>query len=164
MHLKHLQLASVLLVSAGMVFIGFVYLTGPKNVAEIVTKGRVATGTYSVDKTEFQRGLDLFRAEDYIGAREAFGRADPEKRDAETQFMIAYSFYRQGWGRLSNDDQLFTQGLAATQKASELDSQFRSSDPSLVLKTPTELRAELEDGLKVTLSDFDPRRLTRERK
>ncbi len=55
----------------------------------------------------------LFRAEDYIGARAAFDRVDPEKRDANTQFYIGYSYYRQGWSRLSNDDTLFKLGLDA---------------------------------------------------
>ena len=38
-------------------------------------------------------------------ARAMFDEADPEKRDGRTQFYIAYSFYRQGWGRFSNDDE-----------------------------------------------------------
>ena len=32
------------------------------------------------------------------------------------------------------------------------------------MKTPSELKAELEDGLKITVSDFNPMKLTRERK
>jgi len=40
-------------------------------------------------------------------ARDFFQKADPENRDAKTQYYIAYSYYRQGWGKLYNDDALF---------------------------------------------------------
>lgn len=96
--------------------------------------------------------------------RDAFDRADPEKRDAATQFYVAYSFYRQGWGRLSNDDELFAAGLAAVNRAMALDPNYRAADETLTMRTPAELKAEIEEGLKVTLSDLNPMRLTRERK
>ena len=47
----------------------------------------------------------------------AFARTDPAERDARTQFYIAYSYYRQGWGRLYHDDALYTEGLAAIDRA-----------------------------------------------
>ena len=37
-------------------------------------------------------------------------RADPARRDAPTQFYIAYSFYREGWGRVYSDDRAVQAG------------------------------------------------------
>jgi len=45
-----------------------------------------------------------------------------------------------------------------------LDNNFKSDDANLQLKTPVELKAELEQGLQVTVEDFNPFRLFRERK
>ncbi|MEQ1645284.1 MAG: hypothetical protein ABL959_17675, partial [Pyrinomonadaceae bacterium] len=78
-----------------------------------------------------------------------------------TQFYIAYSYYRQGWGRVSNDDALFKSGLEAVTR---VDPNFRSTDAALQMKTPAELKFELEEGLKLTASDFNPMKLTKERK
>jgi hypothetical protein len=85
-------------------------------------------------------------------------------RDAATQFYIAYSYYRQGWRRVTNDDALFKQGLETLVRVNSIDPNFRSDDPNLQLKTPAELRHELEEGLKVTADDFNPLRVFRERK
>jgi hypothetical protein len=160
----HIQILGIAITLAGFVFIGFLYWTEPRSFAEVATKSQVAIGSYQVDRTELARGIDLFRKEDFIGARVALDRADPEKRDAQTQFYVAYSFYRQGWGRLSNDDALFQSGIEAANRVIALDANFRSTDETLGLKTPTELKNELEEGLKITPSDFNPMRLTRERK
>jgi len=65
---------------------------------------------------------------------------------------------------LSNDDALFAAGLDAANRAIALDSKFSAADGALALKTATELKAEFEEGLKLTPSDFNPLRLTRERK
>jgi hypothetical protein len=160
----YIQILGIAITLAGFVFIAFLYWTEPRSFAEVATKGEVAIGTYQVDRQEFARGLELFRKEDFIGARVGFDRADPEKRDPQTQFYVAYSFYRQGWGRLSNDDALFQSGIEAANRVIALDANFRSTDETLGLKTPTELKNELEEGLKITPSDFNPMRLTRERK
>jgi hypothetical protein len=45
-----------------------------------------------------------------------------------------------------------------------LNPNFRSDDANLQLRTPAELRYELEEGMKVTADDFNPFRLVRERK
>lgn len=160
----HIQILGIAISVAGFVFIAFLYWTEPRSFAEVGTKSQVAIGTYEVDRQEFARGLDLFRKEDFIGARVAFDRADPEQRDARTQFYVAYTFYRQGWGRLSNDDALFQSGLEVANRAIALDANFRSTDETLGLRTGTELKSELEEGLKITPSDFNPMRLARERK
>jgi len=160
----NIHISSIVLVTASLAFIGFLYLSQPKTLAEVSTKSSVAIGTYATDKAEFDRGLELFRKDDLIGARTAFERADPERRDANTQFYIAYSYYRQGWGRVSSDDTLFKPGLDAVERVIALDPTYRSSDASLTMRTPSELKNELEEGLKITPSDLDPLKLFRERK
>src|SRR5207253_7455012 len=88
-----------------------------QTVAE-VTGGLTATiGAYHVDQQSFDDGLAFFRTDRFVEARAAFSRADPAARDPRTQFYIAYSFYRQGWGRVYNDDVLFREGLAAVDRA-----------------------------------------------
>lgn len=160
----YIHIASLLIAAVGLTLIVFIYSTRPKNLTEVATKSSVAIGTYEIGPKEFENGLAAFRRDEFEAARAAFDRADPEKRDAAVQFYIAYSFYRQGWGRVSNDNDLFSKGLAATDRVIQLDPNYRSTDAGLVMKTPTELKAELEDGLKITVSDFNPMKLTRERK
>lgn len=160
----YLHIISISIVVVGLTFIAFLYWSQPKTLAEVTTKGSVAIGTYAIDKAEFERGVSLFRSEDYIGSRIAFDRADPEKRDAATQFYIAYSNYRQGWGRISNDDAMFAEGLKAADRVIAIDANFRSSDAALTMRTPSELKKEFEEGLKLTVDDFNPFKLTRERK
>ena len=75
------------------------------------TQASVAAGTYEVDRARFEAGRELFLREQYQAARDEWSRADPARRDARTQFYVAYSFYRQGWGRVYTDDALFRQGL-----------------------------------------------------
>ena len=164
MKTRYIHISGIFITLAGFVLIAFLYWTEPRTLAEVSTKGSVAIGTYSVDRAAFEQGLASFRKDAFPDARAAFDRADPEKRDAATQFYIAYSYYRQGWGRLSNDDTLFTPGLAAADRVMTIDPNFRSSDTTLTMKTAAELKNELEDGLKITPSDFNPMKLTRERK
>lgn len=127
-------------------------------------KTRVVTNTYEVNKQQFDAGLAAFRNENYVLARDQFAKADPESRDANTQFYIAYSFYRQGWGRFSNDDELFAAGLKQLDKVDADDKNFISDDSELNLRTPAELRNEFNEGLRITADDFNPLKLTRERK
>jgi hypothetical protein len=118
-------------------------------------------GTYEIDKTKFDEGLRLFRAENYPASRDFFAQADAEKRDSKTQFYIAYSFYRQGFGKVYNDDALFKQGL---EQLNRVDSNFKSDDADLKLKTPAELKNELTEGLQFTSADLNPLKVLRERK
>src|SRR5687768_6071787 len=161
MNEKYIQILGLALIAVYGVFVVFLYAAEPRSVDEIsikaksavedaVTRGQVMTGTYEIDQARFAAGLQAFRQDNFVGARDAFERADPERRDAKTQFYIAYSFYRQGWGRVSNDDVLFTQALESLARVNVIDANYRSDDASLLLRTPSELRAELEDGLKVT--------------
>ena len=161
---KYIQILSIALVSAGFMFIAFLYWSEPRSLAEVATKGQVATGTYSIDKAEAERGITSFNNDRFEDARAAFARADPERRDPTTQFYVAYSYYRQGWGRVYNDDGLFKLGLDAVNHVIELDPNYRTQDTSLGLKTPVDLKHELEEGLRLTVSDLNPMKLTRERK
>ena len=172
---KYIQIIGTVLAAAYGVFIVFLYAAEPRSLAEISTKaistvestlnkGHVLTGTYEIDQARFGEGIAAFRADNFVLARDRFERADPEKRDANTQFYISYSYYRQGWGRISNDDALFKSGLEALQKVPQLDRDFTSKDPDLKLRTAAELRNEFEEGQKVTADDFNPFKLVRERK
>jgi hypothetical protein len=172
---NHIQILGLLVSAIYGIFVIFLYAAEPRTLEEIstkaqsavestVTKGQVLTGTYEIDQTKFSEGLSAFRADNFVLARDSFERADPEKRDANTQFYIAYTYYRQGWGRFSNDDALFKSGVEAVNRVTTLDRDFSSKDVDLLLKTPAELRNELEEGLRVTSDDFNPLKALRERK
>ncbi|MCU0239788.1 MAG: hypothetical protein MUC29_10125 [Pyrinomonadaceae bacterium] len=158
---KQLQFFSIVLTIIGFSLIIWLYANEPKSLAEVTSKATVTIGTYEIDKATFDEGLKQFRAENYAVARDFFNQADKEKRDANTQFYVAYSFYRQGFGKVFNDDNLFKQGLEIVSK---IDANFRTNDEDLKLKTPTELKNEFEEGLKTTSEDFNPLKVLRERK
>lgn len=175
MNEKYIQIIGLALVAIYGVFVVFLYAAEPRSIEEIslkakttvedaVTRGQVISGTYEIDQEKFNEGLRAFRQDNFVAARDSFERADPQRRDARTQYYIAYSFYRQGWGRVSNDDALFKMALETVERVYLLDRDFRSDDANLHLRTPAELRNELNDGLVVTVDDFNPLRLMRERK
>lgn len=144
----------------------WLYATQPQTVAQ-VTGGLTATvGAYTIDRQAFDDGLAFFRKDQFDEARAAFTRADPAQRDAHTQFYIAYSCYRQGWGRVYNDNILFKQGLTAIDRAIALapDHRIVLDDTQLAMRTGDELRAELQRGLTRDASDYNPLRLFRSRK
>ncbi|MBC7901194.1 MAG: hypothetical protein H7070_14205 [Saprospiraceae bacterium] len=172
---KYFQILGILLIAIYGIFIVFLYAAEPRTLEEVsikakstvenaVTKGQVIAGTYEVDQAKFNEGLQAFRQNNFVAARDSFGKADPEKRDPKTQYYVAYGYYRQGWGRISNDDALFKQSLETLGRVTLLDPDFRSDDSNLQLRTPADLKAELEEGLKVTADDFNPLRLVGERK
>ncbi|MGH9946659.1 MAG: hypothetical protein ACRD6X_05610 [Pyrinomonadaceae bacterium] len=173
---KHIQILGVVLSAIFAIFIVFLYATEPRSIGElsekasktasdVLTKSQVVTGTYQVDAEKFAKGIELFRAEDFPGSRTFLLAADPEKRDGKVQFYIAYSFYRQGWGRFASDDELFGQGLEYARHADTLlDSGYISDDDDLKLKTPAALINVMEEGTKTTAYDFNPMRILRERK
>lgn len=172
---KYIQILGIAVTLVYGLFIVFLYAAEPRSLAEVPSKarstienaattGQVIIGTYKIDRAKFDEGLRAFRQDNFVLARDSFQRADPEMRDARTQFYIAYSFYRQGWGRVSNDDALFKQGLESLDRVQMLDRDFRSDDANLQLKTPAELRSEIDEGLKVTADDFNPLKVFRERK
>ncbi len=139
----------------------WIYARQPATFAQV--RGGVAAGigAYRVDQQAFSDGIIHFHGERFDDARAAFGRADPAERDALAQFYIGYSYYRQGWHRLYSDDRLFAEGLKAADKAIALDpdGRVRVEDARLHMRTPRELRAELEAGLRRDASDFNPLRV-----
>jgi len=146
--------------------IGWLYVTQPQNVAQVTGGFAAAVGAYRIDQQAFEDGLRFFRASQYPEARAAFGRADTAERDARTQFYIAYTYYREGWGRIYNDDALFAKGVTAVDKAIALAPGGRLvvDDMDLQMRSADELRAELQRGLTREASDFNPLRLFGTRK
>jgi hypothetical protein len=144
----------------------WLYAAAPQSVGEVRTQASVAAGTYEVDRARFDAGRDLFLREQYAAARSEWERADPARRDARTQFYVAYSFYRQGWGRVYNDDALFRQGVEAAEsaRAHSADAPLSVEDPELKIHSASELRAELQAGLDRTADDLNPLKVFRERK
>jgi tetratricopeptide (TPR) repeat protein len=144
----------------------WLYATAPQSLNEVRTQANVAAGTYEVDRARFDAGRELFLREQYAAARTEWERADPARRDARTQFYIAYSFYREGWGRVYNDDALFRQGLEAADRAIALspDAALAVEDAELKIHSAAELKAELAKGVERTADDFNPLKVFRERK
>jgi hypothetical protein len=101
-----------------------------------------------------------------VEARLAFARADPAVRDARTQFYVAYSYYRQGWGRMHHDDGLYAEGLHSIDRAIALAPAGRLvvNDTALAMHSGEELKAELEAGQRRELSDLNPMRVFKPRK
>jgi tetratricopeptide (TPR) repeat protein len=144
----------------------WLYQAQPQTVAEVTGGLAAGIGAYHVNQQAFDDGLAFFRRDQFDEARAAFGRADPASRDARTQFYIAYSYYRQGWGRVYNDDALFAKGLEAVDRAIALapDHRLVVDDPNLGMRSADELRAELQRGLTRDVSDLNPMRLVAPRK
>ena len=96
------------------------YTSQPQSGAEAIGGLAFTVGAYRIDEQAFQDGIGLFRQDKFAESRAAFDRADPAKRDARTQFYVAYSFYREGWRRFYSDDALFKQGLETVNRAIDL--------------------------------------------
>jgi hypothetical protein len=148
------------------ILIGWVFARQPATLAEVTGGLSSAVSAYRVDRQAFDDGLQYFRHDQFPEARAAFERADPAHRDATTQFYVAYVFYRQGWGRLYSDDDLYRLGLEAVNRAISLAPGGRLvvEQPGQQIRTADELKAELEAGLRRDASDFDPRGVLRTRK
>ena len=101
-------------------FIVWLYVRQPQTLAE-VTGGLTATSapTESISRRSTMAS-ELFRHEQFEAARAAFERADPAGQDARTQFYIAYSYYRSGWGRVVPGRRAFQDGARPCDKAIEL--------------------------------------------
>jgi tetratricopeptide (TPR) repeat protein len=144
----------------------WLYGSQPQTRAEAIGGLAAGIGAYRVDARAFEDGLVFFHDDKFVEARYAFERADPARRDALTQFYIAYAYYRQGWGRFARDDRLYRQGLEAVNRAIEVapGNRLVVDDDRLGLRSADELRAELERGLTRELSDFNPLRVLETRK
>jgi hypothetical protein len=147
-------------------FIAWTYVQQPQTIAQVTGGLTSSIGAYRVDEQAFADGLAFFRTDQFVEARAAFARADPAERDARTQFYIAYSYYRQGWGRMYSDDELFAEGVKRVDMAIALAPGGRLvvDDAGLGMRSADELRAELQAGLERDASDLNPLRLFRERK
>jgi tetratricopeptide (TPR) repeat protein len=142
-------------------FIVWIYAAQPRTMAEV--RGGVVSsiGAYTIDRAAFDEGLAHFRADRFAEARSAFARADPALRDSTTQFYVAYSFVREGWGRVYADDARYRQAREALARATAAapHGYVRVDDMSLALRTSDELGAEIARGLTRDTSDLNPLRL-----
>jgi hypothetical protein len=145
--------------------ISWLFARQPQTIGQITGGLSAVVGTYTINDQAFADGLQFFRNDRFTEARLAFERADPAVRDARTQFYIAYSYYRQGWGRLYHDDRLYAEGLEAIGRAIDLAPGRRLvvDDPALGMHTGEEVKAELEAGLRREPSDLNPMRVFRKR-
>lgn len=144
----------------------WLYAAQPQTVAQVTGGIAAGAGMYRVDAAATADALAFFRRDAFPEARAAFERADPAQRDPVSQFYIAYTYYRQGWGRVYHDDTLFRRGLEAVDRAIALapDHRVVVDDPDLQMKSADELKAELERGVTRDVSDLNPLKVFRARK
>ncbi|MDE0081525.1 MAG: hypothetical protein OXT72_02615 [Gammaproteobacteria bacterium] len=93
-----------------------------------------------------------------VAARLEFTRADRSRSDARTQFYTAYSYYREGCGFFTQNNELLKEGLEAVEQAiaEGSDGDFPVDDPGIDLKTAETLKEEIEAGLGVSVLDIIP--------
>ncbi|MQA29869.1 MAG: hypothetical protein GEU82_08525 [Luteitalea sp.] len=158
--------AGLLLALVYASFAAWLYVRQPQTFEQVTGGLTAAIGAYRIDQQAFSDALRFFNNDQFVEARQALARADPAVRDARTQFYVAYSFYRQGWGRFYHDDTLYRQGVEAVDRAVALAEGGRLvvDDPSLQIHTAEELRSELVAGIERDTSDINPLRLLRERR
>ncbi|MEK6280725.1 MAG: hypothetical protein AABN95_10265 [Acidobacteriota bacterium] len=162
---KLIRTIGLLVTAVYAVAIIWLYATEPRSFKEVATGAQVAAGTYQVDQEKFNAALALFRREQFRAARDEWQRADPAQSDPKTQFYIAYSFYREGWGRVYYDQDLFKRGIEAVNRAIVLaPAPLTVDDENLKLHTAAELKAELEQGTERTWGDVNPLKVMRQRK
>jgi tetratricopeptide (TPR) repeat protein len=147
-------------------FIAWLYIQQPQTLAEVKGGLTATVGAYRINQQAFEDGVELFHRDHLEAARSAFERADPAAQDARTQFYIAYTYYRSGWGRVYQDNERFKKGLAHVDRAIALapDHRLIVEDPEISMHNADELKAELAAGLRVEPSDFNPLRVFRPRK
>src|SRR5688500_16115966 len=101
---KYIQILGIAMTLLYGAFIVFLYAAEPRSLEEISSKavetvqnaawlGVMITAIYEIDQAKISEGLAAFRQDNFDLARDLFSRADPESRNANTQFYIAYSFY-----------------------------------------------------------------------
>src|ERR671934_2772465 len=133
----------------GFAAIVWVYSRQPQTFAEATGALSATLGAYHVDEQAFADGFRFFHRDQFAAARFAFDRADPAHQDPRTQFYIAYSYYREGWGRMYVDRDLFARGLEAVNRAIAAAPHGRVvvDDANLEMRSGDELKAELEAGI-----------------
>jgi hypothetical protein len=159
------RLAGALCTSLSAVFIVWVYVNQPRTMAQVTGGVASAVGAYNIDRGQFDQGLRSFRSGQFSEARAALERADPAMQDPRTQFYVAYSYYREGFGHVYNDDALFRRGLEAVNRVIAIaPGPLVVDDPDLGMHSASELKAELELGLAHGAADLNPLKLFRVRK
>src|SRR5215831_14839828 len=130
----------------------WVYSRQPQTLAEASGALSATIGVYRIDEQAFADGLRFFRADQFAAARLAFDRADQAHQDPRTQFYVAYSYYREGWGRVYVDKELYARGLAAVDRAIAAAPRGRIvvDDADLQMHSGDELKAELEAGVQAS--------------
>jgi len=165
MNRRWIQIIGLTLSAIYAAAIIWLYATEPRTFQEVATGAQVAAGTYQVDQEKFNAALALFRREQFRAARDEWQRADSAQSDPKTQFYIAYAFYREGWGRVYNDQALFKLGVEAINRAIALSpTTLTVDDQNLQLHTAAELKAELEQGTERSWGDVNPLKVLRTRK
>lgn len=139
----------------------WLYARQPKTIAEVTGGLTASVGVYQIDRASFDEGMRFFKADRFAEARTAFARADPAKQDAVTQFYIAYSLVRQGWGRVYSDDALYQQARQTLDRAVAVapGGKIVVQDAALTLTSSDELKAEIDRGLTRDASDLNPLRM-----
>ena len=165
MQQRFIQIIGLALSAVYAAAIIWIYATEPRTFKEMASGAQVAVGTYQVDQERFNAALTLFRRDQFRAARDEWQRADAAQSDPRTQFYIAYSFYREGWGRIYYDQDLFKQGLDAVNRAIALSpAPLTVDDENLLMHTAAELKAELEQGTERSWGDANPLKVLRTRK
>ena len=166
MQQKVVQIVGLVVGVVYAVLIIWLYATEPRSFSEVATGAQVATGSYRVDA---RKGL-ILRSRFFAGAnfvpRATNGNAPIRLSLIQRHsFYIAYSFYREGWGRVYHDQNLFKQGLEAVNRAIALSpAPLAIEDDNLQMRTAAELKTELEQGTERTWSDLNPLEVMRKRK
>jgi tetratricopeptide (TPR) repeat protein len=141
-------------------FIVWIYVAQPRSIEELKTAAAVQADVYQVDRVRFDEAVRAFREGQYQIAIDHFLRADPATRDPKTQFLIAYSHYALGRGRLYDDDEQFKAALAAVDRCLEIapNNTYTIDDPTLTLDytSADRLRQRIREGLEVTPGDINP--------
>jgi len=166
MQTRFIQIAGVIWTLVYASIIVWIYATEPRSFREVATNSRVAVRLYEINQEKFNNGMTLFRRDQFRAARDEWSGADPAQIDAQTQFYIGYACYREGWGRVYEDDALFKQGLEAVNRAISLapNGTLVVDDPNLQIHSAAELKAELEQGTETSWKDLNPLKLFRQRK
>jgi len=115
-----LRTAGLVLSLAYAAVIVRIYVSQPATLPEVTGTLTSTVGAYHVDQARFDAGLAFFHEDKFVEARDAFAQADPARRDPRTQFYVAYTYLRQGWGRLYSDDALYRAGKATLAHARQI--------------------------------------------
>ncbi len=148
-------LVIALLYAASIIWL---YVRQPRTFEELKTQAAVETSVYRVKQENFDEALRQFNAGQYQVAIAQFELADPARLDPQTQFYIAYSYYKLGGGTVYDDDEMFKKGLEAVDQCLRVapNNIFEIDRTDLEIRSAGVLRERFQEGLKVSPSDFNP--------